>query len=160
MLIFIAVSLCEGYAVFLCVHLIACLLWLHALSDERAQSACVNTACIAQFLTTTVHGTLARLGNFNTMTCQSACKRENVHHEKKRELRRNHKVQISVLQFAGRKRQIKEHIRNDQGKLATKPLATKPGLHQLAQTLPSLGRSPHDGGRLTDEVSLRLCPKQ
>ena len=35
------------------------------------------------------------------------------------------------------------------------------GLHQLAQTLPSLGRSPHDdGGRLTDEVSLRLCPKQ
>ena len=33
-------------------------------------------------------------------------------------------------------------------------------VHQLAQTLPSLGRSPHDGGRLTDEVSLRLCPKQ
>ena len=33
-------------------------------------------------------------------------------------------------------------------------------LHQLAQTLPSLGRSPHDGARLTDEVSLRLCPKQ
>ena len=58
------------------------------------------------------------------------------------------------------RRKIKEHIRNDQGKLATKPLATKPGLHQLAQTLPSLGRSPHDGGRLTDEVSLRLCPKQ
>ena len=32
------------------------------------------------------------------------------------------------------------------------------GLHQFAQTLPSLGRSPHDGGRLSDEVSLRLCP--
>lgn len=34
------------------------------------------------------------------------------------------------------------------------------GLYQFAQTLPSLGRSPHDGGRLTDVSSLRLCPKQ
>jgi len=34
------------------------------------------------------------------------------------------------------------------------------GLHQFAQTLPSLGRSPHDGGRITDEVSLKFCHKQ
>ena len=160
MLIFIAVSLCEGYAVFLCVHLIACLLWLHALSDERAQSACVNTACIAQFLTTTVHGTLARLGNFNTMTCQSACKGKTYTMRKRGNSAETTKFKYLSSNLQAERRKIKEHIRNDQGKLATKPLATKPGLHQLAQTLPSLGRSPHDGGRLTDEVSLRLCPKQ
>jgi hypothetical protein len=57
------------------------------------------------------------------------------------------------------RRKIKEHIRNDQGKLATKPLCDKTRSSSACTDL-AVGRSPHDGGRLTDEVSLRLCPKQ